>query len=386
MMYNYADQIHRCFKCGYCKFPSNFIDFNCPSYNRFRFESYSTGGRLWLIWAWSKGEIEWSEHLANVVFSCAACRNCVEQCPMHFNDDIVDWIIAARGDMVEKGLIPPSVREFLDNIYRYGNPWGMPRNERDSWADGINRYTLGDEYLFYVGCAGSYEKQGQRMARSVAEFLQTIGLSFGILGSNEDCDGNEVLFTGEKGLFRELADKNVAKYKELGVNKILTLSPHAYNSMKNKYGNLGEIEVYHYIQVFSKIFNSKDIELSAVNSKVTYHDPCFLGRYNNIYDAPRGIIKAIPGIELIEMERTRENSFCCGGGSGNFVFDLLGRSSDSPSRIRVREAYETGAEQLLVSCPSCYCMLDEAIKTEGLEDKIVIKDISELVLESIKNK
>ena len=385
-MYNYADQIHRCFKCGYCKFPSNFIDFNCPSYNRFRFESYSTGGRLWLIWAWSKGEIEWSEHLANVVFSCAACRNCVEQCPMRFNDDIVDWIIAARGDMVEKGLIPPSVREFLDNIYRYGNPWGMPRNERDSWADGINRYTLGDEYLFYVGCAGSYEKQGQRMARSVAEFLQTIGLSFGILGSNEDCDGNEVLFTGEKGLFRELADKNVAKYKELGVNKILTLSPHAYNSMKNKYGNLGEIEVYHYIQVFSKIFNSKDIELSAVNSKVTYHDPCFLGRYNNIYDAPRGIIKAIPGIELIEMERTRENSFCCGGGSGNFVFDLLGRSSDSPSRIRVREAYETGAEQLLVSCPSCYCMLDEAIKTEGLEDKIVIKDISELVLESIKNK
>ncbi|MFX1505937.1 MAG: (Fe-S)-binding protein [Promethearchaeota archaeon] len=385
MMFDYADQIHRCFKCGYCKFPSNYTDFNCPSYNRFRFESYSTGGRLWLIWAWSKGEIEWSEHLANVVFSCAACRNCVEQCPMRFNDDIVDWIVSARSDMVEKGLIPPSVGEFLDNIYKYGNPWGMPRNERDAWADGINRYQPGDEYLFYVGCAGSYEKQGQRMAKAVAEFFQLAGLSFGILGSNEECDGNEVLFTGEKGLFRELADRNVSKFKELSVQKIITLSPHAYYALKNKYGNLGKIEVYHYTQIFSGIFNRRDLELSENDSKVTYHDPCFLGRYSKIYDAPRGIIKAIPGIKLIEMERTRENSFCCGGGSGNFVFDLLGRSSDSPSRIRVREAYETGAEQLLVSCPSCYCMLDEAIKTEELDDKLVIKDISELALESIKN-
>ncbi|MFW9906724.1 MAG: (Fe-S)-binding protein [Candidatus Thorarchaeota archaeon] len=383
-MFDYADQIHRCFRCGYCKFPSNFTDFNCPSYNRFRFESYSTGGRLWLIWAWAKGEIEWSEHLANVVFSCAACRNCVERCPMRFNDDIVDWIISARSDMVEKGLIPPLVGEFLDNIYNYGNPWGMPRNERDTWAAGINRYQIGDEYLFYVGCAGSYEQQGQRMAKSVAEFLQTTGVSFGILGSNEDCDGNEVLFTGEKGLFRELADRNVKKFGELGVKKIITLSPHAYNAMKNKYGNLGEIKVYHYTQIFSDIIRTENLELSIINSKVTYHDPCFLGRYNKVYDSPREIIQAIPGIKLIEMERTRENSFCCGGGSGNFVFDLLGKSSDSPSRIRVREAYETGAEQLIVSCPSCYCMLDEAIKTEGLEENLAIKDISELVIESLK--
>ncbi len=387
-MYDYADQIHRCFKCGYCKFSNNYTDFNCPSYNRFRFESYSTGGRLWLIWAWSKGEIEWSEHLANIVFSCAACRNCVEQCPMRFNEDIVDWIIGARSDMVEKGLIPASVGEFLDNIHKYGNPWGMPRNERDIWAEGINRYTIDDdnEYLFYVGCVGSYEKQGQQMAKSVADFLRTTGVSFGILGSDEDCDGNEVLFTGEKGLFRELADKNIEKFKELNVKKIITLSPHAYNSMKNKYGGLGEIKVYHYTQVFSEIINSNNIELSDLNIKVTYHDPCFLGRYNSIYEPPREIIKGIPGVELIEMERTRENSFCCGGGSGNFVFDLLGRSSNSPSRIRVREAYETGAELLIVSCPSCYCMLEEAIKTEGLEEKLMIKDISELVIESIKNK
>ncbi|UCG01914.1 MAG: (Fe-S)-binding protein, partial [Candidatus Heimdallarchaeota archaeon] len=260
------------------------------------------------------------------------------------------------------------------------------RNERDVWAKGINLFSNDNDYLFYVGCAGSYEKQGQRMATTIADFLKAAGISFGILGSNEDCDGNEVLFIGEKGLFRELADRNAKKYRELGVKKIITLSPHGYNAMKNKYGNLGEIEIYHYTQVFSELINDKNLEFSSINAKVTYHDPCFLGRYNKIYDAPRELIRWIPGVELVEMERTRDNSFCCGGGSGNFVFDLLGRSTDSPSRIRVREAYETGATQLIVSCPSCYCMLDEAIKTEGLENKLAIKDISELVIESIKNR
>ncbi len=384
MMFEYADQIHRCFRCGFCKFPSDFTDLNCPSYNRFRFESFSTGGRLWLIWAWLKGEIEWSNHLAKVVFSCTTCKNCVEQCPMKFSEDIIDWIVGTRMDMVEKSLVPTQISEFLDNIYKYGNPWGLPRNERDSWAEGINRYTSGDEYLFYVGCAGSYETQGQRMAKAFADFLKSTGKSFGILGSEEDCDGNEVFYVGEKGLFQELVKKNIDKFNELDVKKIVTLSPHAYNSMKNKYLGLGEIEVVHYTQLLLEMIQKGEIQLKELNAKVTYHDPCFLGRYNEIYDIPREILKNIPGIELIEMERNRQNSFCCGGGSGNFVFDLLGRSEDSPSRIRVREAHGTGAEILIITCPSCYCMLDEAIKTEKLEGILTLKDISELVKESLE--
>ena len=382
-MYEYADQIHRCFRCGFCKFPSDFKGLNCPSYNRFRFESFSTGGRLWLIWAWSKGEIEWSDHLAKVVFSCATCRNCVEQCPMRFSDDIIDWIVGTRRDMVEKSLIPAQISEFLDNIYKYGNPWGLPRRERDSWAEGISRYTSGDEYLFYVGCAGSYETQGQRMAKAFVNLLEHTTKSYGILGSEEECDGNEVFYVGEKGLFQELMEKNIAKFNELNAKKIVTLSPHAYNSMKNKYSGLGEIEVFHYTQLLLDLIRKGEIQLKKLNAKVTYHDPCFLGRYNQMYDTPREILTNIPGIELIEMERNRENSFCCGGGSGNFVFDLLGRSEDSPSRIRVREAHETGAEILVVSCPSCYCMLDEAIKTEKLDEILTVKDISELVKESL---
>ncbi len=381
-MQAYAQQIHRCFRCGYCKFPSNFTDFNCPSYNRFRLETYSTGGRLWLIWAWIRKEIEWSEHFAEIVFSCAACRNCVEQCPMKFSDDIVDWIVSARSDMVEKSLVPPHIRDFLNNVSKHGNPWGTARSKRDAWAEGIRRYKPGDEYLFYVGCVGSYEERGQRMARSLAEILDKAEISFGILGSEEECDGNEVYTLGEMGLFQELARKNSQKFKELDVKKVITLSPHAYNSMKNKYPRFGDFEVFHYTQLLSDIIKQGKIELSALKAKVAYHDPCFLGRYNGVYDAPREILKAIPGIELTEMERNRENSFCCGGGSGNFVIDLLGGSEENPSRIRVREAHGTGAETLVVTCPSCMMMLDDAVKDERLEDELTVRDIAELVKES----
>ncbi|MDH5701703.1 MAG: (Fe-S)-binding protein [Candidatus Bathyarchaeota archaeon] len=384
MMQAYAKQIHRCFRCGYCKFPSDFTDFNCPSYSRFRLETYSTGGRLWLIWAWLKKEIEWSEHFAEIVFSCATCRNCVEQCPMGFSDDIVDWIVSARSDMVEKGLALPHIRDFLNNISKHGNPWGTARSKRDAWAEGIRRYKPGDEYFLYVGCVGSYEERGQRMARSFAELLDAAEVSFGILGAEEDCDGNEAYMLGEMGLFQELAKKNVQKFKELEVKKVVTLSPHAYNSMKNKYPRFGDFEVFHYTQLLSEMIQQGKIELSELKAKVTYHDPCFLGRYNGIYDIPREILKSIPGIKLTEMERTKENSFCCGGGSGNFVTDLLGGSEENPSRIRVREAHETGAEILVVACPSCMMMLDDAVKDEGLEGELSVKGIAELVKESSK--
>ena len=383
-MQAYAKQIHRCFRCGYCKFPSDFTDFNCPSYSRFRLETYSTGGRLWLIWAWLKKEIEWSEHFAEIVFSCATCRNCVEQCPMGFSDDIVDWIVSARSDMVEKGLALPHIRDFLNNISKHGNPWGTARSKRDAWAEGIRRYKPGDEYFLYVGCVGSYEERGQRMARSFAELLDAAEVSFGILGAEEDCDGNEAYMLGEMGLFQELAKKNVQKFKELEVKKVVTLSPHAYNSMKNKYPRFGNFQVFHYTQLLSEMIQQGKIELSELKAKVTYHDPCFLGRYNGIYDIPREILKSIPGIKLTEMERTKENSFCCGGGSGNFVTDLLGGSEENPSRIRVREAHETGAEILVVACPSCMMMLDDAVKDEGLEGELSVKGIAELVKESSK--
>lgn len=383
-MSSYTKEIHRCFRCGYCKFPSDYSEYNCPSFSRFRFETYSTGGRLWLLWAWVKKEVEWSENLAKILFSCVTCKNCVEHCPMKFKDDIVDWIVSARKDIIEKGAVLSSVRNFLNNVHKYGNPWGEAREKRAVWAEDVKRYKPGDELLFYVGCVGSYDERGQRMARSFAELLEKAEVSYGILGSEEECDGNEVYVLGEIGLFQELAKKNTRKFKELNVKKVVTLSPHAYNAMKNKYPRYGAFEVFHYTEVLLKIIQEAKLKLSELNVKVTYHDPCFLGRYNNIYEVPRKILKKIPGIKLVEMDRNRENSFCCGGGSGNFVMDLLGGSEESPSRIRVREAYETGAEILVVACPSCLTMLEDAVKNEGLEKELFVKDISELLKESSK--
>ena len=180
------------------------------------------------------------------------------------------------------------------------------------------------------------------------------------------------------------AEKNIQKFKELGVKKVVTLSPHAYNAMKNNYPALGaDFEVYHYTELLYELVKKNKARFSETKAKVTYHDPCFLGRYNNIYDVPREILQSIPGVELVEMGRTREDSFCCGGGSGNFVIDLLKGSKESPSRIRVREAYDTGAEILAVACPACMIMFSDAIKTEGLEEKLAVKDISQIVNEAI---
>ena len=165
------------------------------------------------------------------------------------------------------------------------------------------------------------------------------------------------------------------------MKKIVTLSPHSYNAMKNNY--LAKFEVFHYTQLLRDLIKAGKLHVKEFKAKVTYHDSCFLGRYNNEYDAPREILTAIPGIELIEMERNRENAFCCGGGGANFYTDILGGGKDSPSRIRVREAYDTGANILAVACPICMMMLEDAVKTEGLEERLAIKDISEIVNESL---
>lgn len=385
-MQDYASQIHRCFRCGYCKFPSDYSSFNCPSYRRFRFDSYSTGGRLWLIYAWLKGEIEWSEHLAEIFYTCTACRNCVEQCPMKFAPDIVDWIVGARSDMVEKGRIPPRVARFFESVHGYGNPLKLLRGDRAAWANGVRRYAPGDEYLLYVGCLASYDENGQRMARALVEVLNAAGASYGILAEEEECCGNEIYMLGEMGLFQSLADKNIGRFRDLGVKKVITLCPHGYNTMKNNYpASGGDFQVYHCTQVLDDLIKRTEVKPSSLEARVTYHDPCFLGRYNNIYEEPRRVLRSIPGIELVEMERNRRDAFCCGGGSGNFITDLLAGGEDSPARVRVREAHQTGADTLAVACPGCLTMLTDAVKSENLDEELAVRGISELLSGALPN-
>ncbi|MBS3732964.1 MAG: (Fe-S)-binding protein [Desulfobacterales bacterium] len=381
--YKYMDIIHRCFRCGYCKFPLDWEDVdNCPSYARHRLESYSNGGRLWLIRAWITGEIPWSEHLADIVYSCVACKNCEEKCPLSFSDDIINMVTAARNLMVDQGLVPPAAKKYLENVQLHGNPWGLGAKKRDQWMADLSLEPYRDqEFLYFVGSEGAYDSRAQSAARALAGVLQKAGVSFGVLGNTETDDGNEAELLGEDGLVEVLAEKNIARFAEHGVKKIITLSPHAYNALKNIYPRHGgEFAVYHYTQVLADLVRAGKLaapKLAPV--KITYHDPCFLGRWNNEYKAPRKVLQSIGGVQLLEMGRNRKSAFCCGGGSGNYYMDLLGGSTDSPARIRVRQASATGADVLAVACPNCLSMLEDAVKVEGLESKLMVKDISEIM-------
>ena len=384
-MMRYADIIHRCFRCGYCKFTSDYYDFNCPSYRKFGFETYAPGGRMWLIQAWLNGEIKNSERFQEILFSCATCANCVEHCVFTFSDDLVNIFIAAREEMVNKGIIPPPVRDYLKNINTSGNPYKEPANERGKWADStsIPAYD-GHEYLFYIGCVGSYDERAKKIARTVGNVLIKAGVSLGILSNRETCDGNEVRSLGEIGLFQFLAEQNITLFKELRVKKIITLDPHAFNTFTQDYPSLGgKFEIYHYTQVLAPLIQSKKLSLKDYEAKITFHDPCYLGRHNGEYEAPRKILESIPGVALIEMDQTKENALCCGGGGGNFFTDILGGGEDSPNRIRVRQALESGAQIIAVACPQCAKMLEDAVKAEEVGHKIEVLDVAEIATRAL---
>lgn len=378
----HAEIVHRCFRCGYCKFPEDYVDFNCPSYKAFGWDTYSPGGRMWLIRAWLSGEIPSSPHFAEILYSCAACDNCKEQCVFpKFKDYLPEIFQEAKAELVNEGKIPPPVRDYFKSIRVHGNPYKLPQEERGKWAEGTGLEPFSNqEYLFYVGCVGSYDEVGQKMARSVGTLLSKTGLSIGLLGSRETCDGNEVKVLGETGLFTQLAEENIMEFIKMDVKKIITLDPHALNTFKRDYPRLrGKFEVFHFTEILAELIKDKKITFFEFRAKVTYHDPCYLGRHNQIFNAPREILNSIPGLERVEMRRNKGGAFCCGGGGGNFFTDIIGPGEDSPARVRIREALETGAGIVAVACPQCAKMLGDAVNSEGLEDRIEVLDLAALV-------
>ncbi len=379
---DHAEIVHRCFRCGYCKFPGDYVDFNCPSYKAFGWDTYSPGGRMWLIRAWLSDEIKTSPHFAEILYSCLACDNCKEQCVFpRFKDYLPDIFRETKAELVNEGKIPPKVRDYFKAILIHGNPYKLPQEERGNWAGGLGLQEFsGQEYLFYVGCVGSFDEVGQKMARNVGRLLSEAGVSLGILGSLETCDGNEVRVLGEAGLFTRLAEENILKFKKMDIKKIITLDPHALNTFKRDYPKLGgNFEVFHFTEIVSQLIKEKRIVLAEYPVRVTFHDPCYLGRHNQIYRPPREILRSIPGLEMVEMRRNRVNAFCCGGGGGNFFTDIIGPGEDSPARVRIREALDTGAEILAVACPQCAKMLADAAKGEGQEESLEILDLAEIV-------
>jgi Fe-S oxidoreductase len=382
---DYSEISRVCFRCGYCKLSTDYSEFNCPSYVQFGFDTYAPGGRNWLINAWHDKEIDITPNFHKILYSCVTCGNCKEHCALECADELLNIFEDAKSELVAEGMVPPEVRDYFKAISINGNPYKESQADRGKWANetGIEPYS-NQEYLYYVGDVGSFDERGNKVARSVASLLTKAGISMGILGEEELSDGNDVKALGEKWLFESLAKENIKTFKKHGVKKIITLDPHAFNAFTTEYPELGiSYKAYHYTQIILKLIKEGKLEFSQTELKITYHDPCYLGRHNKIYDIPREILTSVPGLGLREMVRCRENALCCGGGGGNFFTDIIGGGEDSPSRLRVRDALQTGSKILAVACPLCCKMLDDAVKAESAEKELLVRDISEILNEAV---
>ena len=236
----------------------------------------------------------------------------------------MDLVIGMRSTLVAKGRIPKTIIEALEAVYKYGNPWGKPTNKRTDWTKGlpeglkVKDFSQGEkaEFLFYVGCTASFDPRIQEIARALAFTLQTAGVDFGILGNEEQCCGNEVRRMGETGLFEEIVEANVERFDAYQIHHIFALCPHGLNALKNEYPQ-GKYDVLHATQLLTKLLEEgKLLFKKEIKKVVTYHDPCFLGKQNKVFDEPRTLLTAIPGITLRELDRSRERSLCCEGGGG----------------------------------------------------------------------
>ena len=320
----------------------------------------------------------------NKVWDCTTCNTCVVRCPRDVKP--MDIIVGLRSILIERGEVPPTIIDALENIYKFGNPFGLSRSKRVEWAKDLNvkRVSEGNKtgLLYFVGCIPSYESRAQEVARSIAITLNSLGIDFSILGEKENCCGNEVYSLGEKGLFEVLVEENTKLFQQYGVNKIITTSPHCFNALKNRY-KLNDIEVQHYTQFFADLIDKNKLKFSkSIDKKIAFHDPCYLGKHNNIFDEPRRILENIPGVELVELPHSKSRSICCEGGGGRMWYDPPGEESRL-AEDRINEAVELGVDILAVACPFCLLTLEDALKKTGNEDKIQIKDIMEVVRECL---
>jgi len=316
---------------------------------------------------------------------CVTCRACVERCPRGVG--IIDVMKAMRRGITELGIakVPDSLRITIKNISATGNPLGEPPENRANWAKDLNikEYTEGTEWLYFVGCMASYDPKLQKIPRAIVSLLKKAQVDFGILGNRETCAGESVRKAGDEQLFQTLAQTNIDTFKELGVKKIVTTSPHSYHTFKNEYPELdGDFEVVHYSQLLAELIKEGRLKPTKdLDKKVTYHDPCYLGRHNGIYDEPREVLRGIPGIELVEMPRSQGNSLCCGGGGGGIWMET--KKGERFADIRLEEAIKTGASVLAVACPFCMSMLEDSVLSLDKGDIIEIKDTAELLQEAI---
>jgi len=317
-----------------------------------------------------------------MLWDCTTCTTCVKRCPKKV--ELTDLIIGMRSVLVEDGQVPPKIRDVLKSISIRGNPWNIGQEKRSEWAEGLGIKSIADaEILYYVCCTAAFDPRLQKIARALAKAFRQAGLNFGTLGNDEVCCGNEIRRMGDIWSFDALKEMNLEMFRQFPIKQIITTSPHCYNTFKNEYKEL-TIDVKHYTQVISELIKKKKLTFSKKFEKtVTYHDPCFLGKQNQIFDEPRSILTSIPSLNFIEMDRARERALCCEGGGGRMWIEAF-EAKERTASIRVREAVDIGAEVLATACPFCLLTLEDAVKSGGFEDKIQVLDIMEIVNQVIE--
>ena len=317
---------------------------------------------------------------------CATCGQCVQRCPRGV--EIIDVMRAMRRLLVPDGVVPasiPNLRGIMTSIASVGNPWGQEPKDRANWAKDLDVKEFGEdtEVLYFPCCYPSYDPRLRKVSQATATLLNKAGVNFGILGSKENCCGESVRKAGNEALFKRLARENMKAFIEHGVKKILVSSPHCYHAFKNDYAEFKfNFEVVHTSQYLFQLMNEGKLKpTKEYGKKVTYHDPCYLGRHNDIFDEPRGVLKKISGLELVEMADAREDSLCCGMGGGRIWMETA--KGERFSDLRLQQAIGVGAEVLATSCPYCITQFEDSRLALKDSEVIQIRDITEVLHEVI---
>lgn len=322
-------------------------------------------------------------------WDCLTCGACVEVCPVGA-EPFHSLIDIRRNLVLEEAEMPDTVESTLLNLEQRGHPWKGTPFTRNSWYEGLDVKTFSEnpqaEYLMWVGCTNSLDGRSQNIPRSMVSILNRAEVDFAILGTEETCTGDPAKRLGNEYLFQILAAQNIETFEKYGIRKILASCPHCFNSLKNEYPHLGgKYEVLHYSELMNRLIDEGKIKpLVNISTTMAYHDSCYLGRNNNIYDAPRKLANSIPGLELIEMEQCKGNGFCCGAGGGNMWMEESG--SDRVNHRRTDQFLKTGADTIGVSCPFCLQMLEEGIQSKEKQADHRVRDLVELVDESLGEK
>jgi len=359
-----------CYQCGLC-------DTVCP-WNRVRTFSIR---KIIREATFGLTEIESED-----IWRCTTCGRCVEQCPRGVQQ--IELGVSLRRIATEYGVFPTpvkSIRTISAGLTAQGNPFGEERKNRADWAKGLSvkTFTEGMEILYFPGCYPSYDPRLKKVATATANILNRAGVDFGILGSKENCCGESIRKTGDEELFKRLARENIKTFIDNGVKKIVVSSPHCYHTFKNEYPEfMANFEVVHSSQYLFELIDEGRLELKKEYGKnVTYHDPCYLGRHNGIYDEPREVLKKVPGLELDEMPDSRENSLCCGGGGGRIWMETP--KGERFSDLRLEQAIGVGAEVLATCCPYCITNFEDSRLNMEDSEALEIKDITEIIQEVI---